>query len=105
MAKSDSEVVMALVLQCNSPDCAKCPYWEFDSCKSRVKRDAVAMIQALRTDLTRAEKERDAAIEGITSLSVCDQCKGACQGDDSCIDNGYMNFSWRNPIKGEKDEK
>lgn len=103
--KSASEVVIALALQCNSPDCGRCPYWEFDNCKSRMKRDAVATIQALRTDLARAEKERDAAIEGITSLSVCEQCERICQGDDECIDNGYMNFSWRNPAKREKDEK
>ena len=42
IVKSASEVVTALVLQCSSPDCGRCPYWEFDNCKSRMKRDAVS---------------------------------------------------------------
>ena len=103
--KRAPKILMALSLQCNSPDCRECPYWELDNCKEAVKRDAAALIKLLRTDLDLAEKERDAAVEGITCLSVCDQCENGCSGDDECIDNGYMNFSWRNPVRGGRHEK
>lgn len=35
------------------------------------------------------------AIDDIKKPSVCDCCEYDCQGDAVCIDNGYMNFSWR----------
>lgn len=52
-------------------------------------------IKELTARAEQAEAERNAAIEDIKHPSVCERCKNKCQGDDECIDNGYMYFDWR----------
>ena len=70
----------------------------------RVKNDA--FDEAMRTctlaadkvllniELEQVKRERDAAIRDIKCPLVCARCRRPCDGDETCIDNGYMYFEW-----------
>lgn len=42
------------------------------------------------------QQDLEAAIEDIKCPSVCACCAKPCKGEDlDCIDNGYLNFTWK----------
>ena len=51
-------------------------------------------IEQLRAELEQVKRERDAAIRDIKCPLVCARCRRPCDGDETCIDNGYMYFEW-----------
>lgn len=63
------------------------------------KRSLQAELEATKVELEETQDELAAAIEDIKKPSVCECCERGCQGDEVCIDNGYMNFSRRKRAK------
>lgn len=63
-------------------------------CRQWLIHDLHAALSTLQAELEQVKRERDAAIRDIKCPFVCTRCKRPCDGDETCIDNGYMDFEW-----------
>lgn len=113
MMKSPEEIKKGLELCGKDPWCAgsECPYYEIDGCHTELAKDAYTLNQQLEARINvlvpqaalfeeaiaageKYKRERDAAVEDLKELSICEMCKHY-DGDINCEVCAVSGCDWQ----------